>query len=52
MTPQFWMEEERKQLPTSFNIACYGMKIIYRILKIDREVHKHCQRNSEVQKGF
>lgn len=46
------MGEKRKQLPTSFNIACYGMKIIYCILKIDHEVHKHCQRNSEVQRGF
>lgn len=32
MTPQFWMEEERKQLPTSYNIVCYRMKIIYCIL--------------------
>lgn len=51
MTPQFQMQE-RKQLPTSFNIAHYWMKIIYCILKIDHEVLKHCQRNSEVQKGF
>lgn len=26
--------------------------IVFSILKIDFEVYKHCQSNSEVQKGF